>query len=190
MNPFDALLGRTRLKKAKVDPLFALSTAALDLPSLGLTLEPAQLGLCYRPVEEAAFDEVHQTALEMVGSFAKDHGMESRDSSDSYGFNWLVLEGAELEDRITTAHAFGQTLAEQGYSDALLAAAVPVEDRRERRALLVYNYKRGHYYPFAPRSAEQRDNAFEMHLLATLRSALPMEEDLERWYALWDAPVR
>ncbi|EQD47252.1 hypothetical protein B1A_14382, partial [mine drainage metagenome] len=54
---------------------------------------------------------------------------------------------------------------------------------------LVYNYKRGRFYPFRPRGSADRDESREIQLSTLLRKALPIEEDLERWYPLWDCPV-
>ena len=36
---------------------------------------------------------------------------------------------------------------------------------------------------------QQRDNARELQLKAQLEKDLPMEEDLSRWFPLWDVPL-
>ena len=44
--------------------------------------------------------------------------------------------------------------------------------------------------PFVPTGAKQeRDNARELELKAKLEGELPIEQDLTRWLALFDAPV-
>ncbi|MFI8911491.1 hypothetical protein ACIGW4_07700 [Streptomyces sp. NPDC053513] len=62
--------------------------------------------------------------------------------------------------------------------------------RRARDLALVYLYKRGTFYPFAPRAerAETRDNALELQVRGLLAGDLPMEPDMERWFPVWGAP--
>ena len=55
---------------------------------------------------------------------------------------------------------------------------------------LVYLYKRGSFYPFAPDGKEQRDNEVELRMRSLLANDLKMEPDLSRWFPLWDLPVR
>ena len=59
-----------------------------------------------------------------------------------------------------------------------------------RALFLVYLYKRGTFYPFAPDGKEHRDNELELRIRAVLGSDLPVEADLARWFPLWDMPVR
>lgn len=59
------------------------------------------------------------------------------------------------------------------------------------RAYLIYNYKRGNFYPFVPRSetAKTREYESELRAAATLEPELPTEKDQTRWFALWNCPV-
>ena len=70
-------------------------------------------------------------------------------------------------------------------------AVFAFEDSRHRPVYWIYNYKRGTFYPFAPDagSGEQRDNEREMVLKAQIGSELPVEQELERWFPLWGAPI-
>jgi hypothetical protein len=54
---------------------------------------------------------------------------------------------------------------------------------------IVYLAKRGTFYPFAPTGKEQRDTELELSLRATIGSDLPVEDDLARWFPLWDIPI-
>jgi hypothetical protein len=60
---------------------------------------------------------------------------------------------------------------------------------QRRRCYLVYLYKRGTFYPFAPREGERRDNELELRVRGALGGDLPIEPDLTRWFALWGIPV-
>jgi hypothetical protein len=54
---------------------------------------------------------------------------------------------------------------------------------------MVYLLKQGTFYPFAPTSANQRDNELELRVRSFLENDLPIEKDLSRWMALWNLPV-
>ena len=61
--------------------------------------------------------------------------------------------------------------------------------RRAGRPLgLVYLYKRGTFYPFAPLAGERRDNALELQIKGVVGDDLRMEPDLGRWFPVWGAP--
>jgi hypothetical protein len=55
---------------------------------------------------------------------------------------------------------------------------------------LVYLYKRGTFYPFAPVDAatQRRDSALEIQVRALLVGDLPFEPDVTRWFPVWGAP--
>jgi hypothetical protein len=59
----------------------------------------------------------------------------------------------------------------------------------DRPCHLVYLYKRGTFYPFAPRPGERRDNELELQVRAAVGGELPIESDLSRWFALWGVPI-
>jgi hypothetical protein len=67
---------------------------------------------------------------------------------------------------------------------------VPFRDPTGREIALVYLYKQGTFYPFAPLSAseQKRDNVLELRLRDMLTRELPLEPDLRRWLAVWEAP--
>jgi hypothetical protein len=61
-------------------------------------------------------------------------------------------------------------------------------DGSGRRLGLVYLYKRGTFYPFAPTGDQQRDSAYELQVRGALGADLPVEADLSRWFPVWGAP--
>ncbi|PPI99517.1 hypothetical protein C5E51_36150 [Nocardia nova] len=62
-------------------------------------------------------------------------------------------------------------------------------DTPPHRLGLVYLFKRGTIYPFAPAGEQRRDNTLELQVRAAVSGELPIEAELERWFPLWDAPV-
>jgi PspAB-like protein len=61
-------------------------------------------------------------------------------------------------------------------------------DRGERNIALVYSYKKGTSYPFAPRPGKTRDHNLELNFRDALKGTLPLETDLAQWFPVWDAP--
>jgi hypothetical protein len=57
---------------------------------------------------------------------------------------------------------------------------------------LVYLYKRGTFYPFAPvdTQKERRDTELELRIRTMLGVDLPVEADVSRWFPMWDLPVK
>ncbi len=88
----------------------------------------------------------------------------------------------------TDLHAVNTTLESEGFGPGLLCSLIPFEDPTGRRVGLVYLYKKGTFYPFAPTGPQQRDNLLELQVRDTLRAELPIEPELSGWMALWGAP--
>ena len=67
---------------------------------------------------------------------------------------------------------------------------VPASDAEGRSLALVYLYKRGTFYPFAPMpgGGEKRNSPLELQVKAMLGNDLRLESDLSRWFPVWGAP--
>ena len=69
------------------------------------------------------------------------------------------------------------------------AFAAPI-DGGKHPVFWIYGYKRGAFWPFVPTGEDQkRDNAGELELKAKLEKELPVEQDLTRWFGVFDAPL-
>ena len=67
--------------------------------------------------------------------------------------------------------------------------SVTSADRSSGRRLgLVYLYKQGTFYPFAPQEGQRRDNLLEIQVRDLLGNDLPLEPQLSRWMPVWGAP--
>jgi hypothetical protein len=185
----DVLFGRKKLKEAQGERIFALSTARVTL-EVELGLRPAsRAAVCFKPLSAGDFVRVENEMTELVEALAVGSGSKVRREQDEFGYEWLVVEDRELEDLVTAVHAAAQELAERGFGSQPLAALFRFEGE-ERPVYLVYGYKRGTWWPFVPTGeGQERDNARELALKAKLGSELPLEEDLSRWFALFDAPI-
>jgi hypothetical protein len=186
----DTLLGRTKPVQPKLDALFALPSAAVTLDAaLGFT--PTGTGsVCFRAAEGRAFADVEQEVRELLDMGTAKGGLPVELSTDSYGFTWLVSNhmSDELEALVTDLHAVNSSLADAGFGPQLLCTLVDFRDSAQRRLALVYLYKRGTFYPFAPLSGERRDNGLEIQVKGAIGSDLKFEPDLSRWFPVWGAP--
>ena len=92
---------------------------------------------------------------------------------------------------MTELHAVNSSLESAGFGPALLCSVVGFtgEVNGAQRTLgLVYLYKRGTFYPFAPLDGQRRDNALELQVRGVLGTDLKIEPDLARWFPVWGAP--
>lgn len=188
MGFLDALLGRTKPVPPKLDALFALPSAAITLQA-AMGLRPTGTGsVCFRAAEGRAFADIESDVRGLL-SMGEDAAPVEL-TSDSYGFTWLVCKHTsdDMETLVTDLHAVNTSLEEGGFGPQLLCTLVGFRDERERRIGLVYLYKRGTFYPFAPSGKERRDNALELQIRAAVGSDLKIEPDTSRWFSVWDAP--
>jgi hypothetical protein len=93
-----------------------------------------------------------------------------------------------MEALVTDLHAVNTSLAGGGFGPQLLCTLVGFADDRGRKVGIVYLYKRGTFYPFAPLPGEHRDNALELEVRGQVGSDLKIEPDLGRWFPVWGAP--
>ena len=189
MSFLDALLGRTKPIKPSLDQLFGLSTAALTLET-ELELKPTGgAAISFRPVSTGQFAELEQEIRELLQASTKDAPLSWRTFTDSYGYDWIVLEGQEFENLVATVHMISRELQDSGFGEQLLASVFQFRDERGGNVYWMYNYKRGAFYPFVPASGQTRDNARELRLCSVMSRELNLEPDLSKWYALWGIPL-
>ncbi len=190
MGIFDVMFGRKRLKGAAPDRLFALATAQVTL-DIELGLKPGgAAAVCFKPLSAGTFARADEDMQQLVTAVAAGAGTVMRREQDSLGYDWVVLEDDDLEDLVTGAHTVADEMKSRGFGDRLLAAMFRFTDERGRKVYLIYGFKTGTYWPFVPAGDERkRDNAEELSLKARLEKELPIEADLTKWLALYDAPV-
>ncbi len=188
MSFFDALFGRTKPKQAKLDALFAISGAAVTLEAATGLRPSGQAAVCFKPASGAGFASANEELTELLGLAVKEAGSTVRVVDDRYGYRWVVLADPELEDLVTSVHLVNSTLEEHGFGPQLLCSVFGFGDGTST-CHLVYLYKRGTFYPFAPLAGERRDNELELRVRAALGADLPIEPELARWFALWGIPI-
>ena len=188
MGLLDVLRGQRTPRRPDLDRIFGIASAAVTLEvSLGLR-STGRAGVCFRAIEAGAFADLVTEIEQLLAATSDESGTTVSRHDDSFGFSWVVIDDPDIDDLATTAHVVCQSLEERGFSEQLLCAVFgfagepgPVD--------LVYAYKRGAFYPFAPRGGKTRDSILERRVQGVLAHEIALEPELERWYPVWDAPV-
>jgi hypothetical protein len=185
----DILFGRKKLKEPAGERLFALTTAAVTLEvECGLTTAGAG-AVVFKPLSAGEFAEANRDVEQLLESVAAGSGSKLDRRTDSFGYEWVIVRDPELEDQVTAVHAVASELQARGFGAQLLAAAFRFGGEAQP-VYWIYGFKTGTFWPFVPAGEKQsRDNARELELKAKLEPELPIEPDLSRWLALYDAPI-
>lgn len=189
MGFLDSLMGRSKPVKANLDDLFALPTAALTLQAaMGLT-GTGQGAVCFKAAEGAAFANMQDEVQRLLAG----DGGPVEQQTDSYGYTWLVCkhDPDDISGLVTDLHAINSSLEDAGFGPALLCSVVGFTGEingATRTFGMVYLYKRGTFYPFAPLPGQRRDNALELQTRGVVGADLKFEQDLSRWFPVWGAP--
>ena len=185
----DVLFGRKKLRGPAGERLFALTTAAVTLQT-DCSLKTAGVGaVIFKPLSAGEFTQADQDIEQLLQSVAADAGSKLDRKTDSFGYEWVIVRDADLEDQVTSVHAVASELESKGFGAQLLAAAFRFEGG-DHPVYWIYGFKTGTFWPFVPTGEKSgRDNARELELKAKLEPELPVEQDLTRWLALFDAPI-
>jgi hypothetical protein len=190
MGLFDTFLGRTKPAKPDLDELFSLPSAAVTLQAAGNLLPTGSGSVCVKAAEGGAFAGLREQIEQLLAVDADDGNRKYDETTDSYGFSWLTRRTSpdDVSGLVTDLHAVNSTLDGAGFGPALLCTLVAFSDGQGPTVGLVYLYKRGTWYPFAPTGASKRDNSRELQVRAMLGDDLKVESDLTRWFPVWGAP--
>lgn len=189
-----ALFGRSEPVQPNLDVLFALPGAAYTLQA-SLGFAPTGVGaVAFKPAEGAA---VQHSQDEILSLLHLEPGLDVSVAADDFGYTWITAHQAvvDLPTLVTALHAVNSTLADAGFGPSLLCTVVgfaadsAASPAPSRRLGLVYLFKRGTVYPFAPTADERRDTALELQTRAVLAGDLPIEPDLQRWFPIWNGPA-
>jgi hypothetical protein len=187
----DALLGGRgkKVKGAAPDRLFAMTTANVTFET-GLGLKHrGTAGIVFQPLATADFEGILEETEELLRGTAEETGTELRSAEDEYGYRWLILRDQDFDDLVVSLNTVSSQLEGSGYGDRLLCAVFPF-DEKGRLVYFIYNFKRGKYYPFVPAPGDKaRDNERELRLKSQVGNELPFEEEIARWFPLWEIPL-
>jgi hypothetical protein len=192
MGLLDILLGRTKPALPDLDRLFALPSAAVTLQAAAGFTPTGTGAVCFATVEGSAFEQTHREVQALLDADADRDGPPVELGKDEYGYSWLVSRRSpdQLSALVNDLHAVNSSMEVNGFGPQLLCSLAGFRAEGGRSLALVYLYKRGTFYPFAPLpgARQRRDNALELQVKAALGDDLRMEQDLSRWFPVWGAP--
>lgn len=194
MGFFDTLFGRQKPAPAGPDKIFAMSTAQVTLQTEQNLTTTGSAAMCFKGMASGPFSAI-QTELEQLLALAgRDDNLTIKPAEDNLGYRWFVFSGADFQALITAVHMASSTLMDRGYDSQLLFALFPFTYTSGKTMYWVYNYKRSMFYPFVPQNSatdtsRTRDNAEELRLSAAMSKEMPVEPELERWFAVWNPPL-
>ncbi|HVW17503.1 MAG TPA: hypothetical protein VHB30_04590 [Solirubrobacteraceae bacterium] len=194
MGLLDALLGKRKLSGPAPDRLFALTTAYVDLEASHGIRTAGRAAAVFQQLATGDFQQMVADTEQLLRGTGEETGTTVQTSEDAFGYKWVVVADSDLEDLVVAINAVADGIEVGGYADRLLAAVFAFVDGDGTPMYLIYNYKRGAWYPFVPdpdptHPDKQRSNERELRLRAQIGASLPVERELERWFPLWGAPI-
>ncbi|MGW7360834.1 PspA-associated protein PspAB [Streptomyces sp. NPDC054802] len=190
MGFLDVLFGRSKPARPDLDQLFGLPSAAITLQAATGFVPTGAGSVCFASIEGGAFARIQQEVRALLNADSERGGTQVEFSRDAYGYCWLLSRRGpdDLPALVSDLHAVNTALQDSGFGPQLLCSLTVFHDAEQRPLTLVYLYKRGTFYPFAPLPGEKRDNALELQVKAAVQDDLRLEQDLTRWFPLWRAP--
>jgi hypothetical protein len=190
MGFLDPLLGRRKTKASAPDRLFAITTAYVTLQAEH-GIDPAgAAAIVFQPLPTGDFQQIVTDVEETVRGTGQETGTNVETQDDEFGYRWMILRDDDLEDLAVGINAVSDALEINGYKDRVLCAVFAIKDSGGKPLYLIYNYKRGSWYPFVPAPGDkQRNNERELQIKAATGPELPFEPELERWFPLWGIPI-
>ncbi len=195
MGILDSIFGRQKPVPVGPERLFAMSTAQITLETAQNLTPSGTAAMCFKGVTSGPFAQIQSELDQLLKIAAKDDStLRYRTFTDEFGYSWLIFQSSDFQELVTTIHVASRTLLDEGYGSQLLFAIFACKTAAGTAMYWIYNYKRGFFYPFVPKTStsdklRQRNNPEELRLAAALDKDLPMEPDIERWYPVWDLPL-
>lgn len=204
MSLLDALTGRHKVKGPAPDRLFAITTAYVALEAEHQIKPAGDAAIVFQALKTAEFEAAITDMEEVVRATGGEKGTKVHTEDDSFGYRWMVLDGAGVEDLAVGINAVSSSIETAGHGERLLCAVFAFQDAQRRPVYFIYNYKRGYWYPFVPAGVGaatsstrsygsgqtgERSTERELQLKAQMSGELPIEPELERWFPLWGIPI-
>jgi hypothetical protein len=191
MGLLDAITGRHKVTGPAPDRLFAITTAYIALQSEHQIESAGSAAIVFQALATSEFEATLREMEEVVKATGGESGTQVNTQDDSYGYRWMVLKGAAVEDLAVGINAVSSSIETAGHGERLLCAVFAFKDTKGGRVYFIYNYKRGYWYPFVPQpgGGNERETERELRLKAQMSAELPIEPELERWFPLWGIPI-
>lgn len=172
--------------------LFTLSSGQISLETKLNLKSTGKAAISLKSVSGRFFAETMSEVQNFLDVSKTDSDLSYQVANDSYGYLWIILQSAEIEDIISAISAVGQTINDRGFSKQLFAAVFQFSNSNNNKThdrYLVYNYNLNKFYPFVPVNKNERDNEIEREIMVTIVAEMPCEKDASLWYPIWGLPL-
>lgn len=176
-------------RPADLDNMNSLAQAAQVL-DIRLGLIPSGTGsICYRSTGDRTFPRVQGSARDLLTHYGA-NPRAAEIHHDDHGFTWLVARRSQAQQAslVPDLRAASKVFADNDLGSQLLCAMTMLEGPGTAQTALVYLFKRGTIYPFAPLPGQARDNRLELAIKVAIEEYAPVESDQTRWFPVWGAP--
>jgi hypothetical protein len=191
----DALTGRHQVKGPAPDRLFAIATAYVSLEAEQGIVPTGVAAIVFQALATAEFEATLREMEDVVRATGGESGTTVSTEDDSFGYRWMILRNPpgkpSVEDLAVGINAVSGSIETAGHGERLLCAVFAFTDSKKQPIYLIYNYKRGYWYPFvpAPGNAQERSTERELQLKAQIGEEMPLEPEIDRWFPLWGIPI-
>src|SRR3954451_7028889 len=158
MGFLDAVLGKRKIQGPAPDRLFALTTAYVDLETAQNVKTTGKAGIVFQQLATADFQQIVSDTEELLKGTGEETASKISTKDDEFGYRWVIVEDPELEDLVVAVNTTADNIAVGGYADRILAAVFSFKDQAGNPIYLIYNYKRGAWYPFVPAPGDHQGN--------------------------------
>ena len=194
MGFFDTLFGRQKPAPAGPDKIFAMSTAQITLQTEQNLVPTGSAAMCFKGIASGPFSDIQKELEQLLALASREDNLAIKPSEDEFGYRWFVFSSTDFQALVTAIHMASSTLLDRGYGSQLLFAVFAFKRDNGKEMYWLYNYKRSTFYPFVPMRdakdpARTRDNPEELRLSAAMGREMPIEPELERWFAVWNPPL-
>jgi hypothetical protein len=140
---------------------------------------PRKRALCYREIDEDSF----RAARDLLGHYGESpEAVQAH--TDAFDYKWLVVRRspALYPGLVTDLRAASKVFAANEVAAQLLVALLFFEQAGATSLALIYTYRRGTLYPFAPQAGRTRNHRLEIAMGNALEGHVPLKSDLMRWF--------
>lgn len=171
-------------KKADPNDLIALSRVSLAVET-NMNYEPCEVGgLAFSDIDDQEFEKALNEVKGVIKS-NDDTEDADLDMKDIHGTQWIVVNDESIESLAANLQFGASAMESVEYSSRLLAAVLPFKNDENDYIYVIYSFRRGSFYPFAPQGLDERDSKIERRLSTIIEDEIDVEDDRSYWYPLW-----
>jgi hypothetical protein len=169
----------------------SLSSAYVALETKLNLKSTGRAAICIKRTNVPEFNEMKREIERFLDASKADFDLTYRTVVDPFDYLWIIIITKTIEDIVAAITSIGDTIEQKGFSGKLLASLFDFNDGTVSQ-YLIYSYKLDKFYPFVPVNQQQRrrNHNAELKIMSAIADdELPFEEEMSKWYPIWNIPV-